>query len=219
LRVLDSLDLVENVTRWLGVAIAILGSLVINPAATETWFRQHVRRLTRLRRNVRAFLARFIPALRQDINVQVGTVTGAAMMPNVTMSARGLVGWGQGATVDEKIDLLDKRTTAMFKELGELQAKIAKAEQQLQNALAEAIGQLRREARDIMAALDAFKEETVHSGARALPVIVVGVVVAGLAPDADWPPLWVSYAVLVAVSVWAVRASWRIYRDSRLSRA
>lgn len=72
---------------------------------------------------------------------------------------------------------------------------------------------LRNEAREIREALHAFQQESVQSNASALPVIVVGVVLGGLADDAPEFQVWAWLLFLVVLCGYAVRRSWVIWRN------
>ena len=211
----DSAATLEDLSRWLGVVITLLGALVINPAASEHFVRGIVGQGGRGSRRVCILLARFIPWLRRDMTIQGATGTGAALRGTVTGTARGIAGWAVGATVDQKLDVLEARTQVLHEEVGELQTALRKAEKQLKRDLARAVHRLRSEANEIRDAVDAFRQETVNANASALPVIVVGVVLAGLAPDAARFQVWAWLLFLTGLCAYAIRRSWQIFRKPR----
>lgn len=201
-----------DLTRWLGLGIAVLGAILANPEATaHAWGKFH-ERVNR----VRGFLARFLPFLRRHGKVLAtnaqGWATGAF---NVTSSARGIVGWGPDASVEHKLDLLDQRTLALHREVGQLQADLTQMEARLKGQLAEAVESLRGEASEMRAAVDAFRKETVRTDASALPLIVLGVVISGIAPDAARVQVWFWVLVLLLATFWACRRASEIVHEWR----
>lgn len=205
----------EDPTRWLGVVVTLLGAAVINPAATEHFVRGLLGQVASAGGKARQFLARFIPWFRQDATVAPGTMGMAGFKGRLEAHARGFVGLAPGATFEEKLDALDARTQVLHAEVGELQKGLRITEKQLKQDLSDAVDRLRSEAHEIRRALDEFRHETVQSSASALPVIVVGVVLAGLAPDAARSPIWLWSLGLIGSCAYAIRRSWRILRESR----
>ena len=203
----------EDPTRWLGVVITLLGALVINPKATEHYLRGIADRAVAATTQARGFLARFIPALRRDAQVHAVTAAMSTSWGNFTGTARGIVGWSDTATVDEKLALLDERSRRLHDEIGDLQADLRKTEKRLCQEQAKVVAALRDEDRQIREALEAFQQESVQSNASALPVIVAGAVLGGLADDASEFQVWAWLLFLVVVCGYAVRRSWVIWRD------
>jgi hypothetical protein len=206
----------EDLTRWLGMAITVVGALAVNPDATANAWHSFQGQVVRSWRPLRGFLARLIPCLRRNTNVLAGTASGLASL-NVAATgyARGVVGWGPNATTAAKIAILDRRTLALDKELGELQRKVDTVEKRLRNALADAVAELRGEAVAIRETVEDLRRETVRLDASALPIIVVGFVLSGLAPDATRFQVWFWCLVVlgaVAFTIWRAR---HIYRDWR----
>jgi len=203
----------EDPTRWLGVVITLLGALVINPSATEHYMRDVADRGVAAARQARGYLARYIPALRRNAEVRAVTAAVSTSWGNATATARGIVGWSATATTDEKLSLLDERSRRLHDEIGELQADLRTTEKRLSKEHAEAVAALRNEGRELREAFEAFQQESVRADASALPVIVVGVVLGGLADDASGFPVWLWSLGLVLVCGYAIRRCWVIWRD------
>jgi DNA-binding CsgD family transcriptional regulator len=125
----------EDLMRWLGIAVTIVGALVINPAATLHFARGILDTIRRLGRRAGAFLTRYLPWLRRDATIRVGRASEVGLAGSGTMSARGIVGWGPDATADQKLDLLDARTRRLHEEIRELQLALRKAEKGLRREL------------------------------------------------------------------------------------
>lgn len=205
----------SDLTRYLGLVVAVVGAGMTSPEATlHAWgeFRHWLRQ-------ARGAVARFLPFLRRSGVFPASTAHGSASgTVTVTSSARGVVGWGPEASLEDKIDLLDRRTLRMDKEIGQLQIDLRKAEDRLKAHVAEAVDALRGEARDIRRSIEQFRREVVRGDASALPLVVGGLVVTGLAPDAASFQMWAwGLGLLVAVGLAVLQAS-RITRDYRRRR-
>jgi hypothetical protein len=188
----------EDPTRWLGVAIAVAGALLANPDATSHGWTSFSARVLEAGRRTRGVLARFIPGLRRDPTVQAIAARVNAVAPTATASSRGIVGWGPGASIDQRIELLDERTRALDKEVAELDQAIRETEKRLRAERVRVVEELRRETEAVRKDVEALRLEILQSDASALPIIVAGVALSGLAPDAPNVPLWLGCLVLVA---------------------
>lgn len=209
----ESAAVLEDPARWIGLLIAVAGAISANPDATSHAWQSFRKWMRRVRGKTRGFLARYIPWLRKNVYIHVNSAMGAASAGTVKVTGRGLVGWGENSTVDEKFQILDDRTRALHMEVGEVQQSLSKTEKELRAALDEAAADLRREASEIRQAVDTLRSEIVHSDARALPVIVAGLVLTGLSPDAESVSLWFGWLVLLGVMAFAGTLGWRIWRD------
>lgn len=125
------------------------------------------------------------------------------------MVTRGYVGWRVDATADEKIEILSERTTALDKDVGDLFALVSRTKTDLSTRIAGEVDRLAREAAKISAHVDALQQEAVRSDATALPLIVVGVVLADVSSDADEFQVW--FWVLVMLVAMAL-AGWSALR-------
>lgn len=213
----DSAASLEDLTRWLGIGIAVVGALIANPEATLQVTRQSWSgfwgTMGRAVVSARTLLARIIPWLKakpSGTTVVPGGIAG--VLPGLTVHVRGMVGWGQDATVEEKVAMLDQRTRAMDKELGELQQALTRTNERLRAELAEEVGELRRETEELRGDVRALENDRVKMDASALPIIVLGVLVAGIAPDAESFPFWAwSVLLLLAVAI----TGWRVVATVR----
>src|SRR5665647_605467 len=126
----------EDPARWLGVVIAVLGALAANPDATAHGWNTFWGQVQQGARRSRGYLARFIPALRKIATVQEVSATLSASLGGVSVSARGIVGWGPRATLDQQIAMLDARTRSLDKELGELGQTVSQMDTRMRAELA-----------------------------------------------------------------------------------
>lgn len=123
--------------------IAVLGALAANPDATAHGWNTFWGQVQQGARRSRGYLARFIPALRKNATVQGVSATMSASLGVASLSARGIVGWGPDATLDQQIAMLDARTRSLDKELGELGQTMSQMETRMRAELTDAVRVLR----------------------------------------------------------------------------
>ena len=192
--------------------IAVLGALVANPEATAHGWNTFWGQVEQAARSAVGFLARFIPALRKNATVHAVSGTLDAVVGVASLSGRGIVGWGPGDTLDQQIAVLDARTRSLDQELGELGQTVSQMDTRMRAELADAVRVLRGEAGNIRKSIEELRLDIVHSDASALPIIVVGVALSGLAPDAASVPMWLGLLALVAAVGLTGWFSLRIFR-------
>ena len=108
--------------------------------------------------------------------------------------------------------MLDARTRSLDKELGELGQTVSQMDTRMRAELADAVRVLRGEASNIRKSVEELRLDIVHSDASALPIIVVGFALTGLAPDAASVPMWLGLLALVAAVGLTGWFSLRIFR-------
>ena len=212
----ESAAALADLTRWLGIAVAVVGALVANPAATQHGSEVVRQRATAALHRARGVLARVIPALRRDASVHAGTATGTLTLSGEASAvARAYLGWGPDATADEKFKMLDDRTRALDKEVGDLFVLVNTTKQDLRDQLNTEVGRLSAEAAEIRADVASMQQETVETDATALPLIVVGVVLADASSGAARFQVWFWLLALVAAVAFAGWSAWRLVRTWR----
>lgn len=212
----ESAQMLENITRWLGIAVTLLGAVVINPDATRHSMRNVAASSRTLGHQVRAWLSKIFPGLIRPRHIRVHVGEGIAVL-DVTSSAhaRGKVNAADDASIEERLGLLERRTDTLHDEVGQVQTELRNTEDRLRHEQLEATHALREESAGLRADVDAFRLETARTGASALPVIVVGIVLAGVAPDTEHGPWWLwSTGIAVACAFAGVRAA-AVWRESR----
>lgn len=206
----------EDLARWLGVVIAVVGALLANPDATAHGWATFVSHVRRGMRRSRGLLARFIPSLRRDATIHAAAGTASALSAVGSVSARVLRGWGPDATLDQRIDVLDARTLSLDKEVGDLAVQLNQVEGRLKAELADTMRVLRGEADEMRKSVEKFRRELVRSDATALPIIVVGVALSGLSPDAARVPMWLGLTALIAAVALTGWFAVRIIQSARV---
>lgn len=203
-QVTESAAWMENLTRWVGIVIAILGALLANPDATMHSAAVQLERVKAAGRRTREIAARVIPALRRSVTVQGATAEGFITAPAGMVTADGLVGWTEDATTDDKIEVLSQRTKVLHRAVTDLRLLIERTEQQLGDRLTAEVNRLAADTAALFGYIDELQEEKVRFDATALLLTVVGVVLADLSSDAGNWPMWFSILVLMVGVVLAV---------------
>lgn len=214
--VTGSASQLEGITRWLGLAIAVVGALLANPDATAHRWGQFRSTLRARRHQVRGLLARALPFLRRSATVRVPMAAGslAGVLPMIaTVTGRALVVWRPDESTDRKIEILDERTKALDRELGELQSELRSVERRTESRLNEAVDLLRREVSEVRGAVDALRGDSLRTDASALPLIVLGVLVSGIAPESEHVPTWLWALLLIGATVYAYRLAAKIMHE------
>lgn len=211
---------VDDAIRWLGVCIAMVGALVASPTATaHAWRQTHA--AVRLSANrARGRLARWVPWLRRNASLQgeAAAASASGLTGAVTVSASGIVGWSEGAPIDARVEVLDARTRALFRDLAGLRADLATVQEGMAARVAAVESAVHRLEAGMREALVAAERRAVDVDARALPLVVVGVAVSGLAEDASRSSAWAwTLSIATAVGVaWAVRVASQVARAARV---
>ena len=191
----------EDWTRWLGIALAVWGALLANPAATD-----HALRATR--REVVAGLRRMLPKRGKRAH-RVGTDRSTTWAVEAAHVERTYDAdeWAD-ADADGKLGILAARTATLNQEVADLYTLVSTARQDLGDQISEAVKRLSAEVTRLRDHVDGLQDESVRFDASALPLIVVGVVLADLSSDAARVQVWAWVLGLVAalaLSWWSTR--------------
>lgn len=212
----------EDPARWAGVVIALLGAAAANPDATAHTISRVWGYVLDRGRRFRGWLARFMPFLRRDGVMHAGSAHVNLSDGVGVLHARGITPMVSSSTVEEKIEVLDKRTLRLHDEVGELQVRLGKSEGKLRQEIASTASELRHEIAQTRTAIEELNQQSIRSDASALPIIVLGVVISGMSPDARSVPMWLGLLVLFvlgAISVWRgvrIFSAWRAGRRAIL---
>jgi hypothetical protein len=203
-----------DIIRWVGVAVAFIGAVVVSPEGTYLLLRRAAGGLRRYARWVRSQLARWLPWLRQNVTIAVASGSGTAHATAATLTAVGR-GWVPGESVEEKLDRLRREIEQLHGLLNDLRAR---TEERLA-AHDQAIAKVGTDLEAGLESLRALHEEThqraTETDARALPVVGVGIVLSGIPQEIAALPRWAWVAVLLAAVWLAVFVAVSAARDRR----
>ena len=104
----------EEVNKFVGVLVALIGSIVVAPGALQHLWRERLAPWgLRVKERVRVFLARFIPALRKHDSKFLSDTVGMtdAMTTSVTKSAP--TAWQTGSNESMVVQLQSESTYSL----------------------------------------------------------------------------------------------------------
>ncbi len=208
----------DDIVRWVGLTIAVGGAFSLNPVATARW--SHDTRVWLRDRGtwIHKQLARVLPFLRRPASGTSLSVVGTAMSTAWGHVSHVTAPLPPGATIEARIDALEKRALALENEIDALSGQLQRVERENSAKLAETAAAIRAEIRQLEASFESFADQTVNMDSRAMPVILFGLILTGLAPDAARIPnrwWWVAGVLLVVIVVFVACTIWRIWRDWR----
>lgn len=213
---MNDLDLLSDLNRWVGVAIAVVGSVVVAPTGTVLLWRSATDWMLQRKHQLCGQLARFLPFLRRDVTIHATSATGAASAfgsATVTVSARA---WHPGAPVDERIEALRQHITEVEGQLNEVTRNL-REETASRERLAVELKRTLEEKTTELSRLDEEKErESAQIDARGLPVIGFGILLSGIPDELASIPLgfgWIFPILGVGAAAHTIVHAWRHWRS------
>jgi hypothetical protein len=197
-------DVVEAITRWVGVTITLVGAFIVSPAATVAllgrWQTRTVGAVRRVEDAVRRIVGR-----PRTIQLAGRLVSASASLGAGTLTVTGTaVGDALDDSVEGRLDRLEQRAAAAEARLAEVIRQAAADRTALREELGKVAEEQRAGTAELHARLDHAERQAVEVDAAALPVVALGVIVSGLSPDAHRLPvvLWaLALAAAVALTV------------------
>lgn len=112
----------QNLTRWVGVGIALAGSFVVSPEGTRRLLGQSFAAVQMLAGQLRSWLAGWLPFLRRDtpVHVVIAELHLQVGAPTASVSATT---WGPDETVEAKVERLHTYVEELRSNLNELRAQ------------------------------------------------------------------------------------------------
>lgn len=201
---LDS-SLLADVNRWVGVCVAVIGAVVVEPNGTRLLLQSSWAWLDRLVRRAHHALVRVLPFLRKDASVKAATATGSA---EGTLTFEGMAegrSASETGTFQEQLDSLRQLVAALKTEVSGLDAEHQVEVANLRRALDALEARLTADTHQMRQELDERERQDARINARGLPVIAAGIFLSGV-PDqlAGWLYpfgwLWPIVALWLAVT-------------------
>ncbi len=215
-------SLLTGVNKWLGIAIAIVAAFSASPRGSWQMAASSARWIARRISAGLHFLARFLPFLRREVTIPVGTATGTL---HVHVGAIGEAEvWTPSASVEEKIEALRGLVSETRQKVHELSARVDAEAKLLRSEIAESEQHLLQGMADLRAQVDRANQDAATIDARSLPVIAVGILFAGAPEELArmWFPVnWMVTVAAASISAYFIVKIWAGYRrapdGSRLS--
>lgn len=208
--------LLSDVNRWVGVVIALVGSVVVAPGGTGLLRRSATDWMRRRKHQLRGLLTRFLPFLRRDVTIHAAGATGVTSASGGATAIVSGRAWQPGASVDERIEALRQHITEVEGRLNEVTRTLREETESRERAVAELKRTLEEETVELRRLLEKRERESARIDARGLPVVGFGILLSGV-PDKlasipfglGWifPVLGVGAAATATVHAWRHRTS------------
>lgn len=186
-------------------------AVVVAPSGTRVLVRSAWVWLRRQGARTRGQLARFLPFLRRDLNVQGVTASIGVGLGVGTSTGSGRA-WHPTASVDERIEALHQHMTEVEGQLNEVSQQLSQETSKRERALAELEAGLRAETAELCRLLEEQEHRAARVDARGLPVIALGIVLSGIPDQLASIPYgigWVAPVLGIAAAVAAGVPAWR----------
>ncbi len=200
--------------RWVGVAVALAGTVTAAPEGTVRIWRMAINWLRQAFRRVRSVLARFLPLLRQHATVQARSShahASAASGWGVAPSPRVRVEHG---SLEAQVEYLGTQLQRAFDEIEEVRREAREGDAALRQIVEQHVGELRTADRALREWLEARRNWEVSVDARGVFVIALSVLLWGIPGELAAVPVvgWLFIAAALAATAMIVR---RVFADLR----
>jgi len=204
----DTVEVTEVVVRIAGLIISVIGAAIVSPSATR-----HRWDVTRTASRTAFHKALLAVGLRKVHSVSASVhLSGAGTLGTAAVTGRAYgTSWSDDATVEQKVARLLERVQYLEGRISLVDAEIRSVRAEQQRALSEARTQLTEELNVVRSRLDKAEAALTEDNSRALPIIVLGIVLSGLAPELGSTP-WLGLPSIAIVSWPAGRALERAFR-------
>lgn len=182
-------QLAAAVQLW-GTLVTITGLVVVAPYAVGRVIPDAWRATAGTRNRVRGWFARWIPALRRNVTVNVGVISGS--LAHVTGEVHARLIPGDKGSTEEQLAAIRRALDSIYGELDGLRAGQTK----LRAELTERLARLEAAQDELRRALEAQQDERSRLDARGIPLAAVGALLAGW--PAAWLPVWLAVVLLAA---------------------
>jgi hypothetical protein len=181
-----------EINTWVGIALSLIGSIVVAPGAVRQIWKQ-------TRHNAHQMagkLARFLPFLRRSAVVRGQTIsTSANVGVGVVTTATG---WARSSgTPEEQLDKVWEQIGRLHDTLASLRNEMDTKHSAQREALASAHWEIADRHHKVVRRLDHAEGKATRINASALPVIGFGIVLSSGAADLARMPVWLNIAFLI----------------------
>lgn len=177
--VMNDPSLLSDVNRYVGVALAVFGSVVVAPRGTVLLWRSATDWPLQRKQQLRGQLARFLPFLRRDVTIHAANATGGASAfgATATGSARA---WHPDAPVDKRIDALRQHITEVEGRLNEVTGKLREETASREGVVAELKRTMEEKTAELRRLGEEKERESAQIDARGLPFVGSGILLNGI---------------------------------------
>jgi hypothetical protein len=174
-------SLLSDLNRYVGVALAVVGSVVVAPRGTVLLWRSVTDWPPQRKQQLRGQLARFLPFWRRDVTIHAASAGGVSAFGSATatVSARA---WHPNAPVDERIEVLRQHITELEGRLNEVTGKLREETASREQVVTELKRTLEEKTAELHRLVQEKERENAQIDARGLPIVGSGILLSGI-PD------------------------------------
>ncbi|AFR34537.1 hypothetical protein [Arthrobacter sp. Rue61a] len=201
----------EQILKWTGVVLALLGAVLSTPHGTKHLFRDMREGLRRAVHGAWDFIGRIVPPWRRRVPATVVAPTAIASGEAFGTLTTSMYSWTPEADIETRVDQLKKRMDNLT---AEMEARFERTFKSINDHNSELVRleQLWRETKaEFMERLADNDKKSALVDAAGLPVIAAGVFLSGVPAElAVFPAVgWVFWLVGIGVLIWAFGKSRR----------
>ena len=177
---MNNLGLLSDLNRYVGVALAVVGSVVVAPSGTVLLWHSTTDLLRQRKHQLRDQLARFLPFLRRDGTVHAASATGGASAFGIITATVSGRAWQPDAPVNERIEALRQHIIEIEGWLNEVTRKLTEETASREQVVAELRQTLEEKTAELRRLIEDKERESAQIDARALPAVGFGILLNGI---------------------------------------
>jgi hypothetical protein len=177
---MNNLGLLSDLNRYVGVALAVVGSVAVAPSGTVLLWHSAMDWLRQRKYQLRDHLARFLPFLRRGGTIYPASATDAASAFESITAAVSARAWHPDAPVDERIEALRQHITEIEGRLNEVTRKLRDETASRERVVAELKRTLEEKTAELHRLGEEKERESAQIDARALPAVGFGILLSGI---------------------------------------
>lgn len=204
-----------ELTRWTGTAVAVVGAVVVSPAASKLALATATAPARRAARMGLSWLRRLTPWLPwpvRSVTVQgsAACAVGGAGTGTLTFTGRA---WGTNGSTESKVEQLHKEVEELQRLQADHQVRTAQRLASHDKELTELSQRLDGGLTDVQERQDKAERRAIETDARALPMVGVGVVLSSIPGVLAWLPFWALLPLLAGIVTAALTVTYAAWGD------
>ncbi len=177
---MNDVCLLCDLNRYVGVAVAFTGSVVVAPSGAVLLWRSVTDWLRQRKHQFRSQLARFFFFLRRDVIIHAGSATGGGSAFGGATGTVSVRAWHPNAPVDERIEALHQYITELEGRLNEVTHKLREETASREQVVTDLNRTLEEKTTELRRLVEEKERESAQIDARALPVVSFGILLSGI---------------------------------------
>jgi len=177
---MNNLGLLPDLNRYVGVALAVVGSVVVAPSGTVLLWHSTTDWLRQRKHQLRDQLTRLLPFLRRDGTIHTASATGGASAFGSAMATVSARAWHPETPVDERIEARRQHITEIEGRLNEVTGQLREETASRKQAVAELKRTLEEKTAELRRLGEEKERKSAQIDARALPAVGFGILLSGI---------------------------------------